>query len=73
MNDYSIERFKEHLVNALPLIDGEDNIEQLLLFISMEYDDLCRGDIECLADEEPVSLNHLFGDSPTSSLTIRGK
>ena len=72
MNDYSIERFKQHLVNALPLIDGEDNIDQLLLFISMEYDDLCRGDIECLADEEPT-LNHLFGDSPTSSLTIRSK
>ena len=53
MNDYSIERFKQHLVNALPLIDGEDNIE-------------------CLADEEPT-LNHLFGDSPTSSLTIRSK
>ena len=49
MNDYSIERFKQHLVNALPLIDGE-----------------------CLADEEPT-LNHLFGDSPTSSLTIRSK
>ena len=73
MSDYSneMERFKKHLINALPMIEGGEDITTLVLNIGIEYDQWLRDEIEDLSDDTRRALDHLFGESPADSLSIR--
>ena len=71
-----MERFQKHLINALPLMEGGEDITTLALNIGIEYDQWVSDEIEDMSNN-PVSddtrraLDHLFGESPADSLSIR--
>ena len=79
MSDYSNEmaRFQKHLINALPMMEGGEDIITLVLNIGIEYDQWVSDEIEDMSNN-PVSddtrraLDNLFGESPADSLSIRG-
>jgi hypothetical protein len=73
MSDYSNEmaRFQKHLVNALPLMEGGEDITTLVLNIGIEYDQWLLDEIVDLSDDTRRALDHLFGESPADSLSIR--
>jgi hypothetical protein len=52
-------------------MEGGEDILTLVLNIGIEYDQWLRDEIVDLSDDTRRALDHLFGESPADSLSIR--